>query len=202
MRIYFSHNDLLVWTSSMFLILLTLLIWGAHSLASVELTFARGSLTWVRPQEYRLHLNPCFFTFVPRQYVTCEWAGTCSFKASPPWFCWETFVKICFGLSYIYINKEHTDELWILSTYFWRNHLFLKCQRQISLAALNITQTLERTECMTIIVTSAGKTSWILSRCETRWFHGAGMLCSLRALPSAHLPSVWFQVSQQSPWNW
>lgn len=35
---------------------------------------------------------------------------------------------------------------------------------------------MERTECMTIIVTSAGETPWILSRCETRWFHGAGML--------------------------
>lgn len=35
---------------------------------------------------------------------------------------------------------------------------------------------MERTECMTVIVTSAGEISWILSRCETRWFHGAGML--------------------------
>lgn len=58
---------------------------------------------------------------------------------------------------------------------------------------------MERTECMTIIVTSAGETSWILSRCETGWFCGAGML---QALPSACLPSVWFQVFQQSPWNW
>lgn len=63
-------------------------------------------------------------------------------------------------------------------------HLFLKetpvsevlKSRQISLAALNITQTLERTECMTVIMTSAGETSWILSRCEMRRFHGAGML--------------------------
>lgn len=29
---------------------------------------------------------------------------------------------------------------------------------------------------MTIVVTSAGDASWILSRCEARWFRGAGML--------------------------
>lgn len=44
----------------------------------------------------------------------------------------------------------------------------------MSLTALNITQTLERTECMTIIVTSAGETSWVLRSCETSRFRGAG----------------------------
>lgn len=124
MRIYFSHNDLLVWTSGMFLILFTPLIRGAHSLASVELTHARGSFDKSQASRAQTSSKSLLFHIVPRQYVTCEWAGTCNFKASTPVQLHSLILlrkilsEFALAFHHIYINKEHTDELSILSTYF------------------------------------------------------------------------------------
>lgn len=82
MRMYFSHNDLLVWTSGMFLTL-TPLLRGAHSQAFSRVHSCQGKFDQHRASRIQISSKSQLSLVVPR-YVTCEWSGTRNYKPSTP----------------------------------------------------------------------------------------------------------------------